>query len=88
MDAIRAQVLDHLSEEDQEKYTYLLTRGCKTMSKAGQAARDKMRIKLRELFENCGHEYGTVAELHNEYADLFRTIETRLTHQIPKIETS
>jgi hypothetical protein len=88
MDTLRAQVLDHLSEEDQEKYTYLLTRGCKTMSKAGQAARDKMRLKLRELLESCGDEYGTVAELHNEYADLFRKIETRLTHQIPKIETS
>jgi hypothetical protein len=88
MDSIRAQVLGYLSEKDQEQYVYLLTRGCKTMSKAGQAARDKMRLKLRELIQTTGDDYGTVAELHNEYAGLFRQIETRLTHQIPPIETS
>ena len=88
MDTLRGQVLSYLSEEDQEKYTYLLTRGCKTMSKAGQAARDKMRAKLRELFEACGDDFGTVVDLHNEYAELFRQIETRLTHQIPVVEMS
>lgn len=86
MEEVKSKVLEYLSEEDQEKYVYLLTRGAKTMSKAGQAARDKMRVRLREVLELAGDSFEAAASLHNEYAELVKQVETRLTHQIPKVD--
>jgi hypothetical protein len=86
MDAIRAKIIAVLSEEDREKYTYLLTRGCKTMAKSGAAARERMRDKFRQLFGEYADQFETLARLHNQYAGLLQKVERRFTHHLPMLE--
>jgi hypothetical protein len=86
MDIIRADILAALSEEDREKYMYMLTRGCKTMAKSGAAARERMRDKIGELFGQYVDQYQSLAKLHNQYAVLLQKIERRFTHHLPTIQ--
>ncbi|KAJ4359502.1 uncharacterized protein N0V89_000057 [Didymosphaeria variabile] len=86
MSVLKENMFDLLSADNRSTYEWVLTTGLKRQGKEGAKFRVIVADRLRELMRSQGDRAKELQSLHNQYAELQRSLEKRWPYHLPHID--